>query len=180
MCPLFQTTMNPWCLTTCCCSNQKSTYRLVYSREKIHCRAVDGSKYSTSSGRGGAGSTFPFCNSDKSGCTQKGTWPLVISFWSHLSHNSWPLGAVVETFPDKRGFVHRVKVLTKTAVYERPVDLHRVILLRQYNVSFQLLCSLRFALVTFQLYIFAFCTLVFFVSHWVKPLFDWEFEIVFL
>jgi len=30
---------------------------------------------------------------------------------------------------------------------------------RQYNVSFQLLCSLRFALVAFQLYIFTFCKL---------------------
>ena len=37
---------------------------------------------------------------------------------SESHRNSWPLGRVVETFPDKRGLVRRVKVLTKTAVYE--------------------------------------------------------------
>ena len=36
--------------------------------------------------------------------------------------NSWPLGRIVETFPDKRGFVRQVRVRTKSAVYERPVD----------------------------------------------------------
>ena len=41
---------------------------------------------------------------------------------SESHRNSWPLGRVVETFPDKRGLVRLVKVLTKTAVYERPVD----------------------------------------------------------
>ena len=37
-------------------------------------------------------------------------------------HNSWPLGRIVETFPDKRGFVRQVRVRTKSAVYERPVE----------------------------------------------------------
>ena len=41
---------------------------------------------------------------------------------SESHRNSWPLGRVVETFPDKIGFARRVKVLTKTAVYGRPVD----------------------------------------------------------
>lgn len=45
---------------------------------------------------------------------------LVAGETSH--RNSWPLGRVIETFPDKRGFVRRVKVRTKSAVYERPVD----------------------------------------------------------
>ena len=42
---------------------------------------------------------------------------------TEASHrNSWPVGRIVETFPDKRGFVRRVRVRTKSAVYERPVD----------------------------------------------------------
>ena len=45
---------------------------------------------------------------------------VLVASGSH--HNSWPLGRVVETFPDKGGLVRRVKVLTKTAVYKRPVD----------------------------------------------------------
>jgi len=39
-----------------------------------------------------------------------------------LHRNSWPLGRIVETFPDKRGFVRRVRVRTKATVYERSVD----------------------------------------------------------
>lgn len=35
--------------------------------------------------------------------------------------NSWPLGRVVETFPDRRGFVRQVKVRTKTSELCRPV-----------------------------------------------------------
>ena len=34
--------------------------------------------------------------------------------------NSWPLGKVVEVFPDKKGLVRRVKV--KSSVLERSVD----------------------------------------------------------
>lgn len=46
----------------------------------------------------------------------------VVLVASESHRNSWPVGRVVETFPDKRGFVRRVKVLTKTAVYKWPVD----------------------------------------------------------
>lgn len=35
--------------------------------------------------------------------------------------SSWPLGKVVETFPDKKGLVRQVKVRTKTTVLCRPV-----------------------------------------------------------
>ena len=45
---------------------------------------------------------------------------LVAGETSHRS--SWPLGRILEVFPDKRGFVRRAKVRTKSAVYERPVD----------------------------------------------------------
>ena len=45
---------------------------------------------------------------------------LVATETSH--RNSWPLGRIVETFPDKKGFVRRAKVRNKSAVYERPVD----------------------------------------------------------
>ena len=47
----------------------------------------------------------------------------VVLISTEASHrNSWPLGRIVETFPDKRGFVRRVRVRTKSAVYGRPVD----------------------------------------------------------
>ena len=36
--------------------------------------------------------------------------------------NSWPLGKVVEVFPDEKGLVRRVKVKVKSSVLERPVD----------------------------------------------------------
>jgi hypothetical protein len=36
--------------------------------------------------------------------------------------NSWPMGIVVETMPDKAGLVRQVKVKTKTNVLIRPVD----------------------------------------------------------
>jgi len=45
---------------------------------------------------------------------------VLVASESHC--NYWPLGRVVETFPDKRSFVRWVKVLTKATVYERPVD----------------------------------------------------------
>ena len=45
---------------------------------------------------------------------------LVATETSH--RNSWPLGRIVETFPDKKGFVRLAKVRNKSAVYERPVD----------------------------------------------------------
>ena len=41
----------------------------------------------------------------------------VVLILTEASHrNSWPLGRIVETFPDKRGFVRRVRVRTKSAV----------------------------------------------------------------
>lgn len=47
----------------------------------------------------------------------------IVLIAAETSHrNSWPLGRIIETFPDKRGFVRRVKVRTQSAVYERPVD----------------------------------------------------------
>ena len=47
----------------------------------------------------------------------------VVLVSTEASHrNSWPLRRIVETFPDKRGFVSRVRVRTKSAVYERLVD----------------------------------------------------------
>lgn len=39
------------------------------------------------------------------------TWP----------RSSWPLGRVVETFPDRKGLVRQVKVKTKTSELLRPV-----------------------------------------------------------
>ena len=36
--------------------------------------------------------------------------------------NSWPLGKIVEVFPDKKGLVRRAKVKVKSGIIERPVD----------------------------------------------------------
>ncbi|XP_068690153.1 uncharacterized protein [Montipora foliosa] len=40
----------------------------------------------------------------------------------NTSRNSWPLGRIEQVFPDKKGFVRRVKVNVKSAILERPVD----------------------------------------------------------
>ena len=44
---------------------------------------------------------------------------LVATESSH--RNSWPLGKIVEVFPDNRGFVRRAKVSMKSGVFERPI-----------------------------------------------------------
>ena len=35
--------------------------------------------------------------------------------------NVWPIGRVTEVFPDRDGFVRRVRVKTKTSTLERPI-----------------------------------------------------------
>ena len=34
---------------------------------------------------------------------------------------SWPMGRIMETFPDAKGFVRRVKVKNQTNILERPI-----------------------------------------------------------
>ena len=36
--------------------------------------------------------------------------------------NAWAIGRITEVFPDKQGFVRRVKVKTKTSILERPIN----------------------------------------------------------
>ncbi len=40
---------------------------------------------------------------------------------STAPYGSWPLGRVLETFPDKKGLVRSVRLQTKTNVIDRPV-----------------------------------------------------------
>ncbi len=40
---------------------------------------------------------------------------------STAPRGSWPLGRVLETFPDKKGLVRSVRLQTKTSVIDRPV-----------------------------------------------------------
>ncbi len=44
---------------------------------------------------------------------------------------SWPLGRVLETFPDDKGLVRTVKIKTKSSVLERPVG--KICLLLETN-----------------------------------------------
>ena len=37
------------------------------------------------------------------------------------SRNMWPIGRITEVFPDRDGFVRRVRVKTKTSTLERPI-----------------------------------------------------------
>ena len=39
-----------------------------------------------------------------------------------LPRNAWAIGRITEVFPDKYGFVRRVKVKTKTSTLERPIS----------------------------------------------------------
>lgn len=43
--------------------------------------------------------------------------------------NSWPLGRITETLPDRRGFVRQVKVKTRTNELLRPVT--KLVLLQE-------------------------------------------------
>lgn len=46
---------------------------------------------------------------------------LVIIMDSTAPRNSWPTGRVIQTFPDRRGFVRQVRIKTKTSCLERPI-----------------------------------------------------------
>lgn len=46
---------------------------------------------------------------------------VVVIMNSSAPHGSWPLGKVMEIFPDKRGMVRSVKLKTKNSVIVRPV-----------------------------------------------------------
>jgi hypothetical protein len=36
--------------------------------------------------------------------------------------NTWPLGRIMQVFPDKKGFVRRVAVKTSMSILERPIS----------------------------------------------------------
>lgn len=46
---------------------------------------------------------------------------IVVIADSGAPRNSWLLGRVLETFPDKGGLVRSVRIKTKTNILERPV-----------------------------------------------------------
>jgi len=72
-------------------------------------------------GGDGAENTSPFCSLDRQlDNLAVGDVVLVATETSH--RNSWPLGRIVETYPNKKGFLRRARVRTKSAVYESPVD----------------------------------------------------------
>ncbi|XP_068735322.1 uncharacterized protein [Montipora capricornis] len=47
---------------------------------------------------------------------------VVLVAAENTSRNSWPLGRIEQVFPDKKGFVRRVKVNVKSTILESPVD----------------------------------------------------------
>lgn len=50
-----------------------------------------------------------------------GKGDIVLIVDSTASRNSWLIGRVIQTFPDKIGIVRSVRIRTKTNVIERPV-----------------------------------------------------------
>ena len=46
---------------------------------------------------------------------------LVLVMDNTAPRNSWPMGRVIETFPDKRGLVRQVRIKTKTSRLDRPI-----------------------------------------------------------
>lgn len=50
------------------------------------------------------------------------TGDVVLIVDSQAPRNSWPMGRIIKTMPDSRGFVWRVLLKTKTKELERPVD----------------------------------------------------------
>ena len=47
---------------------------------------------------------------------------IVLLVTENTSRNQWPLGRIQEVFPDKMGFVRKVKVSVESTIVERPVD----------------------------------------------------------
>ena len=47
---------------------------------------------------------------------------VVLVAVENLHRNSWPLGKVVEMFPNSKGLVRRATVKVKSGILERPVD----------------------------------------------------------
>ena len=47
---------------------------------------------------------------------------VVLLSGENLPRNTWPLGRIVEVFPDRNSLVRRAKVKVKTAVLERPIE----------------------------------------------------------
>ena len=58
---------------------------------------------------------------------------IVLVVTENTSRNQWPLGRIQEIFPDKRGFVRKVKVSVKSTILERPVD--KIVLLVEEEKS---------------------------------------------
>lgn len=58
---------------------------------------------------------------------------VVLIVDSNAPRNSWPMGVVLETIPDKLGFVRQVKVKTATNILTRPIDKLCVILELDYE-----------------------------------------------
>lgn len=46
---------------------------------------------------------------------------LVLIMDSSAPRNSWPMGRVIKTFPDRRGFVRQVRIKTQTSCLDRPI-----------------------------------------------------------
>lgn len=46
---------------------------------------------------------------------------LVIIMDSTAPRNSWPVGRVLQTFPDRRGFVRQVRIKTRSSCLDRPI-----------------------------------------------------------
>jgi hypothetical protein len=46
---------------------------------------------------------------------------LVLVMDESAPRNSWPLGRIIETMADSKGFVRRVRLKTQTAELERPI-----------------------------------------------------------
>ena len=57
----------------------------------------------------------------------------VLVVTENTSRNQWPLGRIQEIFPDKSGFVRKVKVGVKSTILERPVD--KIVLLVEKEKS---------------------------------------------
>ena len=100
----------------------------VFSRRKTFLPGVDGGKFNIFLiffGNDGPLKYLPLLQS-----RQKWLYPrrnlaigdVVLVAAENTSRNSWPLGRIEQVFPDKEGFVRRVKVKVKSAILERPVD----------------------------------------------------------
>ena len=100
----------------------------MFSRKKTFFPSVDGSKFNIFQiffWKRWAREYLPLLQSRQKRLFQRGNLTVgdvVLVVAENTLRNPWPLGRIEQVFPDKKGFVRRVRINMKSAILERPMD----------------------------------------------------------